>query len=134
MKALFFTVAMTMSLTLTQTAQAAAANVPEVFTLGRDLCVTTARTQLLDACDFHAEVKTRKSSKWGMALEICGTYGESNPAREANCYARAVNLIKDEDTLAQAMKCRDLSIPGEKNSCLKKVFASKNGEKVMTKF
>lgn len=103
--------------------------VPEVFKLGRSLCVATARAQLLDACDFHAEVKARKSNAYGMALELCGTYGEDNPAREAFCFTRAAKLIEDEDTREQASRCQDLSTPGEKSSCLKKLFVVKNGEK-----
>ncbi len=104
---------------------AQAKSVPDVFTLGRDLCLATARTQLLDSCDFHAELKTRKSSMWGMALEICSTYGESNPARESHCYTRAAVLIKDEDTKAESAKCTGLSSAGEKSSCLKKVFSAR---------
>jgi hypothetical protein len=107
------------------TAAHAKTTVPEVFALGRDLCMSTARAQLIDACDFHAEVKTRKASLWGMAVEICSTYGESNPAREGLCFARAVNLIKDDDTKVQATKCVSLATPGEKSSCIKKVFIAK---------
>jgi hypothetical protein len=128
MKTWFLTLALMLATTLSGVAQAKQ-NVPEVFTLGRDLCLATARTQLLDSCDFHAEIKTRKSSMWGMALEICGTYGESNPARESHCYARAAALIKDEDTKDQASKCTGLSSAGEKSSCFKKVFTAKEGEK-----
>lgn len=127
MKSLIIALAFLVS-AFTNVAQAKS-TVPEVFTLGRDLCLSTARFQLLDSCDFHAEIKTRKSSTWGMALEICGTYGESNPAREASCFARAASLIKDEDTSDRASKCGDLATIGEKSACLKKVFTAKNAEK-----
>ena len=114
---------------LTTTAAQAKQGVPESFTLGRELCLATARTQLLDNCDFQAELKTRSASVYGMALDICGTYGESNPARETLCFTKAAAVLKEDDVSSEVLKCRELSTASEKSTCLKKVFTAKNSQK-----